>query len=191
MERGCTAGVFVEPERPEGPLVVSDVTNNSITLSWNPPLNLGGGSLTCYIIEARMIAHADIIKNIELVEPEQTSFVVEGLEADQVYVFRVYAENEAGMSAALILTTPIRIRKGIAATAYVRLGKCVGPNGLRSWLPPPPPRSLPGPQVSGPALPPELASVVWLSLVPLVSVKEGTAVWPGDIHWCSVKEVLL
>lgn len=53
----------MEPEHPEGPLVASDVTDNSITLSWKPPLNLGGAdTLTCYIIEARMIAHADIIK---------------------------------------------------------------------------------------------------------------------------------
>lgn len=56
------ADVIVEPGRPIGPLLVSDVTNTSVTLSWNPPEYLGGGSLTCYIIEARLITCADIIK---------------------------------------------------------------------------------------------------------------------------------
>lgn len=72
-----------------------------------------------------------------------------------------------------------------AATAYVRLGKRVGPNGLRAWLPSPP-RSHPGLQVSGTVLPPELASGAWLSLVPRVSVRVGTAVRSGTVQGCSV-----
>ena len=52
-------------------------------------------------------------RNVELVEADQTSCVVEDLETDKVYVFRVYAENEAGMGPGLLLHTPVRIREGI------------------------------------------------------------------------------
>nr|XP_027214444.1 immunoglobulin-like and fibronectin type III domain-containing protein 1 [Penaeus vannamei] len=105
--------VIVEPGRPVGPLLVSDVTNTSVTLSWNPPEYLGGGTLTCYIIEARLITCADIIKNIEIADADQTTYVVDNLETNKVYVFRVYAENETGMGDALILRTPVRVKEFI------------------------------------------------------------------------------
>ncbi|ROT75131.1 hypothetical protein C7M84_006327 [Penaeus vannamei] len=107
--------VIVEPGRPVGPLLVSDVTNTSVTLSWNPPEYLGGGTLTCYIIEARLITCADIIKNIEIADADQTTYVVDNLETNKVYVFRVYAENETGMGDALILRTPVRVKEFIVS----------------------------------------------------------------------------
>lgn len=49
---------------------------------------------------------------MELVDADQTTYVVENLEPDQVYVFRLYAENEAGLGPGLLLP-PVRIREGI------------------------------------------------------------------------------
>lgn len=45
-------------------------------------------------------------------DADQTSHVVDNLEPDQVYVFRLYAENEAGLGPGLLLP-PVRIREGI------------------------------------------------------------------------------
>lgn len=58
----CLAGVVVEPGRPKGPLRVSEVTDTSVTLAWGPPDDLGGGDLISYVIEARRVDQADIIK---------------------------------------------------------------------------------------------------------------------------------
>lgn len=46
-------------------------------------------------------------------DADQTTYVVENLETDQVYVFRVYAENEAGLGPGLLLHTPVKVRQGI------------------------------------------------------------------------------
>lgn len=46
-------------------------------------------------------------------DPGTTTYVVDNLETDVVYVFRVYAENETGMGDALVLRTPVRIRENI------------------------------------------------------------------------------
>ncbi|RXG68637.1 hypothetical protein Avbf_00047, partial [Armadillidium vulgare] len=114
-------GVVVEPGIPKGPLIISEVTNTSLRLTWQPPDDLGGGKLVCYIIEARKVANLDIIKNIEIVEPEQTSFIVPDLEMSALYVFRVYAENEAGMGEGLVFQKPVRISENIGKYNIVEI----------------------------------------------------------------------
>lgn len=52
--------MVVEPGRAQSPLRVSNVTNTSVTLSWGPPEDLGGDTLTGYVIEARRVDQADV-----------------------------------------------------------------------------------------------------------------------------------
>lgn len=51
--------------------------------------------------------------HLELVPPTCTSAIMEGLEPGRLYQFRVYSENAAGMSEALIGPRCVRIQPGI------------------------------------------------------------------------------
>ena len=57
--------------------------------------------------------------HLELVPPTCTSAVLEGLDTGQLYQFRVYAENAAGMSDALLGPRSVRIQPCIGN--YIRL----------------------------------------------------------------------
>lgn len=48
-----TVKVLTGQGLPEGPLKVSGVTAENVTLAWNPPLQDGGASISHYIIEKR------------------------------------------------------------------------------------------------------------------------------------------
>ncbi|XP_046632684.1 titin homolog isoform X7 [Daphnia pulicaria] len=106
--------VLEVPERPEGPLEIFDVAETRATLQWYPPRDAGGGPIIGYIIDARELDKIDIISHLELVPPTCTSAIMEGLEPGRLYQFRVYSENAAGMSEALIGPRCVRIQPGIA-----------------------------------------------------------------------------
>ena len=50
------------PSRPEGPLILSHVTESSVQLNWYPPRDAGGGLLIGYIIDARELVDLDVIR---------------------------------------------------------------------------------------------------------------------------------
>ncbi len=51
--------VIDKPSAPEGPLKVSDVTNNTAVLAWKPPKDDGGSPITGYIIEKMDVARGE------------------------------------------------------------------------------------------------------------------------------------
>lgn len=53
------------------------------------------------------------ISHLELVPPTCTSAALEGLDPGRLYQFRIYSENAAGMSDALIGPRSVCIRAGI------------------------------------------------------------------------------
>nr|XP_006823016.1 PREDICTED: titin-like [Saccoglossus kowalevskii] len=80
------------PSRPE----VSDVTAETMHLTWNPPDNDGGSPITGYFIEKRDVTrdrwskvNKDAVKNPKL--------TVENLTEGTTYEFRVSAKNDAGV----------------------------------------------------------------------------------------------
>ncbi len=44
------------PSQPGGPLIITEVMKNSMTLAWQPPVSDGGAAITGYIIERRDVA---------------------------------------------------------------------------------------------------------------------------------------
>jgi hypothetical protein len=55
------------PSRPQGPLLISDVTDESMCLEWDPPPSDGGREILKYVVEIIMqptkdCASKDIIK---------------------------------------------------------------------------------------------------------------------------------
>ncbi|XP_048836685.1 roundabout homolog 1 isoform X2 [Brienomyrus brachyistius] len=98
-------GVPVQPARPTDPNLipsapskpeVTDVTRNSVTLSWKPNLN-SGATPTSYVIEA--FSHASGSSWQTLADHVKTeSFVLKGLRPSAVYLFLVRAANAYGLS---------------------------------------------------------------------------------------------
>ena len=61
----------------------------------------------------------DSISNLELLPPSCTSAVLDGLETGRLYQFRVYSENAAGMSDALLGPRAVRIQPGIGIVHFI------------------------------------------------------------------------
>lgn len=91
---GCHADV---PTAPEGPLEVTDITSDTALLHWKPPKDDGGIDLTGYIIERRDAKHA-VWTKVGSVDGTTLNFKVTGLQEGMEYLFRVFAENEVGVS---------------------------------------------------------------------------------------------
>ncbi len=51
--------VIDKPGAPEGPIKVSDVTAQSLTLQWQPPKDDGGSSIESYIVEKMDVARGE------------------------------------------------------------------------------------------------------------------------------------
>lgn len=81
------------PSAPVGPLQVSDVTNDSCKLTWNPPEQDGNSKLLGYCIEKR-----DVKKSswAFVTRTTTTNAAITGLIDSAKYYFRVAAENALG-----------------------------------------------------------------------------------------------
>ncbi|XP_074598807.1 projectin protein bent isoform X2 [Brevipalpus obovatus] len=101
----CRVQVVDKPGPPQGPLDVSDITPETCTLSWRPPLDDGGSPITNYVIEKQ--------DPVTKIWTKLSSFCrtchynVMGLELGKKYNFRVCAENQYGTSIPLETDGPI------------------------------------------------------------------------------------
>lgn len=86
--------VVDKPGPPKGPLVYDGLTQESVNLSWSPPLDNGGSDITGYVIEMTEYG-VDSWRAIPGFCPK-TNFTVKGLHDGKRYVFRVRAENIYG-----------------------------------------------------------------------------------------------
>lgn len=87
--------VISKPDKPEGPLEVSDVNKNGCTLKWKKPKDDGGEPIEGYLIEK-----FDPETGVWLPVGRSigTEFKVEGLTPGHEYKFRVKALNKEGES---------------------------------------------------------------------------------------------
>lgn len=88
--------VVDKPGKPSGPLIYTGTTQETVSLSWNPPKDDGGGEITGYSIELSEYG-------VDSWRPvsgycTKTAFTVKGLQEGKKYVFRVRAENIYGVS---------------------------------------------------------------------------------------------
>uniref|UniRef100_A0A8D0GL17 Roundabout guidance receptor 1 n=1 Tax=Sphenodon punctatus TaxID=8508 RepID=A0A8D0GL17_SPHPU len=108
-------GVPVQPPRPTDPNLipsapskpeVTDVSRNTVTLSWQPNLN-SGATPTSYIIEA--FSHASGSSWQTVAENVKTeSFAVKGLKSNAIYLFLVRAANAYGLSDPSQISDPVK-----------------------------------------------------------------------------------
>ena len=95
------------PEAPKG-IKVSDISRDSITLTWEPPYNDGGSPITDYIVE-KCPTTAD--RWIRSGHTSECSFTIINVFGKTKYQFRVIAENQFGLSPPSDPTEPITTKE--------------------------------------------------------------------------------
>lgn len=85
------------PQKPDGPLVYSDLTADSVKLSWQPPSDEGSSPVTSYNIEYRDTRRTSWTKGGS-VDKDTTTWTQSKLVEDSEYVFRVIAVSAEGES---------------------------------------------------------------------------------------------
>uniref|UniRef100_A0A493U1V2 Titin n=1 Tax=Anas platyrhynchos platyrhynchos TaxID=8840 RepID=A0A493U1V2_ANAPP len=100
--------VLDTPEKPSPPekLGVTNVTKDSVSLSWLKPEHDGGSRIVSYLIEALEKGQQKWVKCAVV---KTTHHVVHGLKENVDYFFRVSAENQAGLSDPKELLLPVTL----------------------------------------------------------------------------------
>ncbi|XP_041468950.1 twitchin-like isoform X3 [Lytechinus variegatus] len=96
--------VLAEPDLPQGPVQVSDITPDSVTLSWKQPVN-GPEDVENYVVEKRDPDTGAWSKVSSFVPSPH--FKVKNLKEGGEYQFRVSAENQYGVSKPIMSETII------------------------------------------------------------------------------------
>ena len=100
----------VAPGTPVGPLEVSDIKADSVTLSWKQPKTDGGSKVTKYVIE-KCDTKRKNWSPVGDVDSKTLSFIVPKLFEDTPYLFRVSAINAEGQGEPLTTETEVIPKK--------------------------------------------------------------------------------
>ncbi|CAJ0587388.1 unnamed protein product, partial [Mesorhabditis spiculigera] len=113
----CMVTVIDKPSPPQGPLDVSNIQANQVTLDWKPPEDDGGVPIENYVIEKFDTSQGRWVPALK-VPGGQTTADVDNLLEGHEYKFRVAAVNSEGESIPLETFSPI-----IAKNPYDKPGK--------------------------------------------------------------------
>ena len=91
----CTFVFAGKPEPPTGKPTASNISRDTLTVSWSGAAYDGGSRITGYVLE--MCTTQDQTWN-RVIRTSSTSHVLRDLEPDVEYLFRVSAENTHGSS---------------------------------------------------------------------------------------------
>lgn len=86
---------YIDKPGPPAAFDISEITNESCLLAWNPPRDDGGSKVTNYIVERRATDSEIWYKLSSTVK--QTNYKATKLVTFKEYIFRVYAENQFGI----------------------------------------------------------------------------------------------
>lgn len=81
-------------------MVMREMSRESVTIEWKPPLDDGGLELTKYAIEKHEPASDEWVKVAD-VDKDVDSYCIQRLNENSEYMFRVMAQNPIGYSDAL------------------------------------------------------------------------------------------
>lgn len=88
-------------------LKVTEITNHSVTLAWDPPLLDGGSKIKNYVVEKRESTrktYAAVVTNCHTL-----SWKIEPLQEGCSYYFRVLAENAHGVGLPAVIVDPLKV----------------------------------------------------------------------------------
>uniref|UniRef100_H2YLF1 Titin n=1 Tax=Ciona savignyi TaxID=51511 RepID=H2YLF1_CIOSA len=83
---------------PPGPIIIKEVTLETVSIAWESPINDGGSTITSYVIEKRESTRKAWATVTAHLTPNYTNFKVDGLTENRKYEFRVFAKNVVGRS---------------------------------------------------------------------------------------------
>jgi len=86
-----------------------EVDSSYITLAWDSPASDGGSALTAYVIEKKDMKRAEYVF-LANVDATTLQYKATRLFEGSDYMFRVFAENQAGLSQPCELDKPITAR---------------------------------------------------------------------------------
>ncbi|XP_045892604.1 immunoglobulin superfamily member 22-like isoform X2 [Micropterus dolomieu] len=132
------AGEPVEPPGTASQPQVSNITKDTMTVSWTSPAHDGGAPVLGYILERRKKGSNMWLQvNKELLT--DTKIMVEGLVDDVEYEFRVTSVNRAGAGSPSTISNAVLAKDPIRAPGLVR-NLCVSDSTNSSislrWIPP-------------------------------------------------------
>ena len=105
-----------KPGKPDAPEITKS-TKNSVSLSWKPPVSDGGSPIFNYVIEYRIEGTFKwTLANIERVD--SLVYTVRSLKTDEMYEFRIAAENKAGVGPASDPTSPTRAKTPVCEYSF-------------------------------------------------------------------------
>ncbi|XP_048094834.1 titin-like [Alosa alosa] len=90
---------FDKPGPPTGPVRLEDISIESVTLSWDPPVYTGGCPISNYVVEKRDTTTTNWVTVSATVA--RTTLKVTNLKTGAEYQFRIYSENRYGKSHAI------------------------------------------------------------------------------------------
>uniref|UniRef100_A0A8U7MI33 Uncharacterized protein n=1 Tax=Corvus moneduloides TaxID=1196302 RepID=A0A8U7MI33_CORMO len=108
--------VTKKPSPPEK-LGVTNVTKDSVSLSWLKPEHDGGSRIVSYVLEALEKGQQKWVKCAVV---KTTHHVVHGLKENVDYFFRVSAENQAGLSDPKELLLPVTVKEQLGMLPDMR-----------------------------------------------------------------------
>ena len=95
-----------KPSPPQN-LIAPVVLADSITLCWEPPADNGGRDITGYVIEQREFGRRSWQ---EVTKVKDLEYTIGKLLGGNQYYFRVFAQNEIGMSEPIEIKEPITVK---------------------------------------------------------------------------------
>jgi titin len=108
-----------EPPGTPRNLQVSDITTDSVSLSWEPPESDGTCDVVQYSIDMREDHQNEFISLAKL-SSYLTSYTAEYLQTGRLYRFRVRAKNAAGFcEKAAELENPVQVKIPLSTNPYI------------------------------------------------------------------------
>lgn len=112
-------------------LMIKEVTRDSVSLVWDPPLIDGGSRVRNYIVEKREStrkAYSTVCANCP-----KCSWKVGDLEEGKLYSFRILAENEYGVGLPAETSEPIKVSEKPLPPGKVSLREVTGTSVTLTW----------------------------------------------------------
>lgn len=117
--------VLDKPAVPSGPVEFTNVTADSLVLSWRPPFADGGSNVNNYLVEIREKSGDDTEWRLLSGSTTRTTLKVPRLKTGMDYAFRIKAENRFGVgkpleSATVRVKYPFKV-SNIAVVAFFHI----------------------------------------------------------------------